>query len=482
MVDQYREREDKYDVVADWLLPDLTGALPPGARLEHAAVALRSKYFDTDDCALLSRGITLRLRSGDQDAGWQLKVPEDGARTELRLAPDAAARGVPREMRDLLLGVRGGATLKPVAVLDTARRIGRVVDSSGTVLAEIADDQVSAASGMPPHRQEWREVEVELVAGDEALLTAIGERLREAGATPSTSSSKLARVLNLAAPAKSDERPETLADLVAQYLSVQYEALLTGDLAIRRGRRAVHPTRVATRRYRSVLRIFADMFDAERAAALDAELAWYADLLGAVRDREVLRAHLARSVASLPPQLVIGPVAEHIDERLQADQSTAQHKLLRQMRGQRYLALLAELKTWHDKPPFNEEATAPAPSVKTYLHRSGRTFAKRLKKAGRADGSDELLHRARKAGKRTRYAAELASPVLGKPARRVVKRATKLQDLLGEQHDSIVASEVLLRLGEQQGQNTFTYGVLYTHEQDQARAIRERARTLTWSA
>ena len=41
----------------------------------------------------------------------------------------------------------------------------------------------------------WREVEVELVGGDEELLVTVGERLREAGAEPSTNVSKIATVL-----------------------------------------------------------------------------------------------------------------------------------------------------------------------------------------------------------------------------------------------------------------------------------------------
>ena len=41
----------------------------------------------------------------------------------------------------------------------------------------------------------WREVEVELVSGPPAILAAAGQRLRDAGARPSGSASKLSRVL-----------------------------------------------------------------------------------------------------------------------------------------------------------------------------------------------------------------------------------------------------------------------------------------------
>jgi CHAD domain-containing protein len=183
---------------------------------------------------------------------------------------------------------------------------------------------------------------------------------------------------------------------------------------------------------------------------------------------------------------VLGPVGAYIDEHLHGEQLRAQQTLLRQMRGKRYLALLAELENWHQRPALTEAAAVPAAEVRVYLDRAGRTLAKRLKQAARADAADELLHRARKAAKRARYTAELAKPAVGKPAGRIVKRATKLQDVLGEHQDAIVASDVLLHLGAtagaQPGHNGFTYGLLYAHEQHRAQATRERSRTLRWTA
>src|SRR5947207_13598608 len=147
MAEYQREREDKFDVDAGWTMPDLAGVLPPDAIVEPVSVSLTSRYFDTVDHGLLQRGVTLRLRTGDTDTGWQLKVPDGVARTEMRLPASGAARSVPSEFRDLLLGLRAGAVLKPVAVLDTARTAWRVVDSGGALLAEIADDHVSASAG-----------------------------------------------------------------------------------------------------------------------------------------------------------------------------------------------------------------------------------------------------------------------------------------------------------------------------------------------
>ena len=86
--------------------------------------------------------------------------------------------------------------LIPVSTLITHRSVLRLIDSAGRPLAEVDDDLVEAfeaGDSVPATR--WHEVEVELVQGQDALLPAVGKRLRRSGATPATSSSKLSRAL-----------------------------------------------------------------------------------------------------------------------------------------------------------------------------------------------------------------------------------------------------------------------------------------------
>ena len=98
-------------------------------------------------------------------------------------------------------------------------------------------------------------------------------------------------------------------------------------------------------------------------------------------------------------------------------------------------------------------------------------------------GDGDLLHRARKAAKRARYAAELIGPV-DKPqtAKKTVKHYKRIQRILGEHQDSVVASDTLRRLavtaGTTAGENGFTYGLLYAREQRVAEAARARSRKL----
>ena len=92
-----------------------------------------------------------------------------------------------------------------------------------------------------------------------------------------------------------------------------------------------------------------------------------------------------------------------------------------------------------------------------------------------------MLHRARKASKRARYAAELRAP-LDKSAKKTVKHYKKIQRVLGDHQDGVVATGTLRRLalvaGTTPGENGFTYGLLYAREQQAAEKARHDARKL----
>jgi CHAD domain-containing protein len=64
-------------------------------------------------------------------------------------------------------------------------------------------------------------------------------------------------------------------------------------------------------------------------------------------------------------------------------------------------------------------------------------------KALRDGGSEDELHQIRIRAKRVRYAAEAAAPVLGKRARAVGRAAARLQEVLGEHQDAVVAERWL---------------------------------------
>jgi CHAD domain-containing protein len=56
---------------------------------------------------------------------------------------------------------------------------------------------------------------------------------------------------------------------------------------------------------------------------------------------------------------------------------------------------------------------------------------------------DAAMHGTRKAAKRARYTAEAAVVSLGAPAAKLARRAERLQEILGDHHDSVVAVQRL---------------------------------------
>jgi len=269
VAETYLEREVKLDVDEAFSLPDLSDLVRTGGILGTVVLHLDSTYFDTAKRDLMKANVTLRRRQGEgSDTGWQLKLPaDDGARTEVRLPPGDGA-GVPKELRDLTGGLRRGRALRHIARIRTERTAYRVSDASGSLLVEVADDRVSATTlGAQALTSAWREVEVEIGAGDGSLVRAIVKRLRDAGARPSPAPSKLARAVadppaNEVQPIEKASRPgcSTVGDLVIAYLLEQRQGLLDGDLELRGGSAAVHHIRVAARRFRSTLRTFSAVF------------------------------------------------------------------------------------------------------------------------------------------------------------------------------------------------------------------------------
>ena len=469
MVATHREQELKFETPPDFVMPAPEDLLGKAVRSDRSVVHLDSTYFDTAQRSLLRYGVTLRRREGEDDTGWHLKVPAGSARTEIRL-PLEAGSSVPDRLATMVAGIAAG-DLAPVAIVKTTRRRTRLFDDD-QLLIELADDKVvGTVFGAAATVTTWHELEAE------RLLAEVGKRLVGAGAIRASAPSKLARTLGWTDPR--DSAGSDARGVVLRYLTAQVLELGSGDIAFRRGLDPVHKTRVAGRRFRSALRVFRDAWrDPAAAGRLDDELSWYQDLLGEVRDRQVLRARLSGLVAGLPEALVLGPVSATIDENLLGEQVVARDALGAAMDSQRYLDVLRSAEAWATDPPMRTDADVD--ELLQMTAKAQRTARKRLKQALAAD-SPELLHRARKAAKRARYATELTAPAAGKSAGKRVKAYKHAQDALGEHQDSAIAAAALQRLGAAStapDQNGFTFGLLYEREQVAAERARQNAHAL----
>lgn len=194
------EIEQKFEVDDDFRRPDFDALLgyTAAAPVTHH---LSATYFDTPDTRLAANNITLRRRTGGTDAGWHLKLPVGGdARRELQVplsdGPDSGT--VPERLAMRVAEVTGGLPLAPIATLDTERTVVTLTTGTGNVVAEIADDRVTARRLAPPPGQpplRWREIEVEVPDRSPELQQASAKLLVSAGARPSAKISKLAKLL-----------------------------------------------------------------------------------------------------------------------------------------------------------------------------------------------------------------------------------------------------------------------------------------------
>ena len=246
---------------------------------------------------------------------------------------------------------------------------------------------------------------------------------------------------------------------------------------------AVHDMRVAARRLRSTLRTFRPLLDRSRSEPVRAELGWLSGQLGAVRDADVLAGELLAAVHAEPPELLPGPVAARLEQRLSADSAVARAALTGALDSDRMARLLTDVQALVEDAP-----AVPGRRLRKYttraLDRADRelaaAFPSTVDRRPSLDTVDDgALHEARKSYKRARYAVEL----LGTPGSlRLARRLTALQDLLGHYQDTVVARALLRELGlraQEQGENAFGYGLLHARQAAAADAL-EAALPATW--
>jgi CHAD domain-containing protein len=303
------------------------------------------------------------------------------------------------------------------------------------------DDVTAVAAG---GRQHWREAEVELAEGDEAMLADLTGQLIAAGIAASPSASKAGQALRPAIAAD-DARPRGDAagawDAVADYLSRQVGTLQALESAVLRDDPdSVHRSRVATRRLRSALRTFAPLIASKgRIAALRDELRWHATALGGPRDAEVLREHL---LAALTAHGEAAPALLGIvGDELAARHAGAHAGLVTTMTLPRYDALHRALERLLAGGGRGEASAVRA--LPALVERALRRVRRDL--AAAEDRPDELerWHEVRKAAKALRYSCEALVPVFGEPARARAMAWEAVTEALGELQDSVVAHEQL---------------------------------------
>jgi CHAD domain-containing protein len=210
----------------------------------------------------------------------------------------------------------------------------------------------------------------------------------------------------------------------------------------------VHHARVAVRRLRSDLRSFLPLFDESWACALRDRLSWLQDGLSAARDADVLIAGLRRRSEGLADA-----DRRRIDELLRpfCDEREAAYERVRAMlTDERYVPLVQDLVDAAHRPRLTSAAADRVrDGIPAIVDDAWSTLRKRVRKRSRPP-SDRELHRIRIAAKRMRYAAEAVAPVAGRSARALARATERVQTILGEEHDAVVAFRRLRDLAHEE--------------------------------
>jgi CHAD domain-containing protein len=190
--------------------------------------------------------------------------------------------------------------------------------------------------------------------------------------------------------------------------------------------------RVATRQLRAILRATRPLLIPEWTDSLRDELRWLGRLLGPARDLDVQLAYFREESASLDARdrRPLTPFITH----LEIQRINAQEILLDELKHARYLDLIRRLQEApHDPTAVESTRTLQDLATQEFLQ-----LRHAIRQAGHAP-TNAHLHKTRIKTKRARYAAELAEPMVGKPATRFINKARAVQDVLGVHQDAIQA-------------------------------------------
>jgi CHAD domain-containing protein len=236
----------------------------------------------------------------------------------------------------------------------------------------------------------------------------------------------------------------SIRDVVRYAIGSGAARLVGYDPAARIGKdpEAIHQARVVTRRLRSDLKTLEPLLDRAAVASIRDELRWIGELLGSVRDADVLIA----SVVDVGRRLRLAPDAmSAIVTELEQDRRRSHHELVDALDSRRYVALVQALVDSTERPPLADRVDGDLraqPRVRKLVGKSWRRLSRSVKQLD-DDPDDAALHEIRKRAKRARYAAELAAATLEDKAGRFADRLADLQDVLGELQDAVVAESRL---------------------------------------
>lgn len=506
------EVEAKY-IVSEDILPVLTDMSTLGRYDlgEAEVVSVTDRYLDTADHRILCGGYACRLRQRGAVMIATLKSltpaeTEVHTREEMEVTLDGVedrpTDWPAGDARELAVRLTDGAPLSTLFVIRQQRTV-RPILMGQDIVAEWSLDDVTVDSG--GHTEHYHELELELKAGgssaDLAEMTAFLGLVD--GLTPQLVSKfeRAAEMLGLTAAAANAEAPveaparetgtaretkgpgvdgdDTMAEAGRKIFRYHFKRMRKQEPGVRAGEdiEAVHQMRVATRRMRAAMAMFAPYYRPKVVKEISRGLKATARALGAVRDLDVFLERAESYRAKLPPPMAAGldPMFGHWHKM----RDKARLNMMKWLDDAAYEAFEERFKTFVETPGANvatdsETAVHPtqvkqiAPALIWEAYARVRAYEPLI-----PDSDIATLHALRIEGKRLRYTLEFFAEDLGPGANRLITAVTAMQDHLGNLHDADVDVAALTAyLAERDGRD----GNLQTVRAYLSRRMADRSR------
>jgi triphosphatase len=434
--------------------------LAPFSHQKPSTHRLFSAYYDTPDCRLKTNGIALRLRregqrwtqciksAGSASGGLHRRIEHE---TPVAVQLPSFAALAQAGFGGLIADRRARESLA-VAFTTDFQRTSALFERDGGNIVEVSVDRGTIAAG--ERRESICEIELELKAGNADALFELAFQLARALPVRVDNRSKAQRGYALAANTKAAPVKASTPRLNAQmtveeaFAGVAFDCIAhlqaneTGLLA-GRDPEYLHQARVALRRLRSALRVFAPAIPEGVLARNLEQLKALGRLLGDARNFDVF----------VLESLALADTGDHpgilaLRRRAQAMRRRADRAARAAVAAPDYTIMVLQMTQSLSVLQARPE-TAPAAAARISLeHFAASALSRqrsRVKKRGRDIAQLEFpdLHRLRIQIKRLRYASEFFLPLAPEGAADALGSLTDLQTLLGRLNDDAVAWRLL---------------------------------------
>ena len=418
-------------------------------------------YLDTFDWSLLKNKYALRYRLENGSAMYTLKGVGSidhgvATRTENEIAL-AKPIDVPTVIAEKELRKRVDEMIFPRKLIEqiqvrTDRHHYRVVSPEGALIDLAFDTSSFSLRGLhePRRAKKLHEMEAEIIKGPVKTLSTLSRLLSRKFKYASSTASKLEVAMErLKVVLPSKKPPERLMVRLDDRLDLAVRKILTHQFqwfreqlpGVRRDvdSEFVHQARVATRRMRSVLRLFRDAMPDRSAAYLAGELKWLGGQFGAVRDVDVFLLNLVRlkeKIERLP-----GKKKRAFENLIEKHRHGLFERLREALESPRYRALDRRFLQFLEKP-LSSSPRAPL-AAKTVREVAPVLISEKLDAVIQqghtvlAEPKLKEFHRLRIRMKRLRYACEFMAPAYDGALDAFIERTVEIQDCLGELQDTV---------------------------------------------